>query len=453
MNLEQKRVLVLGFGREGRSAARFLSESGSSVVAVDARTEQDLTTNSTDALDFELILGEQDPRVVERVDVIVTSPGIPSDNPILIAATQLGVPVTNATQLFFDRCPCPIVGVTGSSGKSTTASLITAILRCGPTQVRLGGNIGEPMLDMLADLEHTSIAVVELSSFQLERLSSSPHVAVMTNIAPNHLDRHGSMPAYIEAKANIVRYQSPTDFAIFNANDPALVSISHEATSSVMWFSRTEKVSPGAYLLDGQVILAGKRGDVAVLAEEEVPVPGRHNLDNVAAALAATSALGATTEEMRAGTIGFRGLPHRLELVARIGEVSFVDDSIATSPDRAAVAIQATASPIVLIAGGRSKRLPWLPMIEAFKSKAKALVVLGEAAQEIQQAARDADIEAPIIYASGLEDAVSAAMASARPGDTVLLAPGCTSYDMFSNFEERGSEFRRIVEEIDGRSR
>jgi UDP-N-acetylmuramoylalanine--D-glutamate ligase len=438
---------VIGHAREGASAARYLSKDGAEVTATDSKLQDS-------QCGYRTVFGSESTDLLDGVDTVVTSPGVPDTNPLLAAARTRSIQITNPTQIFFDRCPCPITGITGSSGKSTTSALIAAILKAAGRHVLLGGNIGVPMLDLLAGLDGDSTAVLELSSFQLEILRSSPQLAVLTNISPNHLDRHRSMGRYIAAKSNIVTHQSSIDTAVLNLDDPVLREIGERATGSVCWFSRRASLSDGAFLLGDTLIQARDGVETGVLPASEVALPGAHNLENVLAAIAATAVLGVDITPMRDGVTGFRGLPHRLSLVCVIDGVSFVDDSIATSPGRAAVALHATDSPIIWLAGGRSKGLPWSPVIEAMAGKVRSCILIGEAADEIAAALTQGGGPTPeIVRAKTMTDAVVKARELARTGDTVLLAPGCTSYDMFANFEERGDAFSMAVEESDGHHR
>ncbi len=443
------RVLVLGYAREGASVARYLQRLGAEVTAADARfaaSGREPTEGTRP-----VVLSPERVELVRNADVLVVSPGIPDSNPLLTQAFNQGVPVTNATQLFFDRCPCPIVGITGTSGKSTTTSLITAMLQADGRDARAGGNIGLPMIDLLDELTPNSVAVLELSSFQLQRLHASPHVAVVTNLAPNHLDRHGTLQAYQAAKANILRRQGAGDIAVLGWESEHVRAMASETAARIVWFGE-DAPTPSATAEAGWILFSDE--DVErIMPVEDLRLRGRHNVQNVLAAVAAARALHTSTSAIQSATSGFQGLPHRLQAVGEICGVIFIDDSIATSPDRAAVALDAVSSPIVLIAGGRSKGLPWTPLSMNLRTKAKAVVLIGEAADEIQRwLLEDKALgELHVQRADSMPAAVRSAFGLAEPGDTVLLAPACTSYDMYSNFEERGDAFRAAVEGmIDG---
>jgi len=450
--LEGARVLVLGYAREGRSVARFAACNGADVVVVDRRPLDDLGP-ILNVAGVRVVAGSDDPRLLEGVDTVLVSPGIPGDQPLVKLAARRGIRISNPTQLFFDRCPCPIVGVTGSSGKSTTSSLIAAILAEAGRDVRLGGNIGNPMLDLLGELQPNSLVVLELSSFQLELLHASPHIAVITNITPNHLDRHGDMEHYVDAKLNILRHQSDEDFAVLNNDDVTVRSFVPVSPGALRWFSTCGLVEAGAVERDGKLVVIGRGSEVEVIDRSDVPLSGSHNLENVLAAIAATDILGIEPAHMGQAIRRFRGLPHRLQPAGTVQGVHFVDDSIATSPERAAVAVNATEGPVVVIAGGRSKHLPWTPFIAAVNRKARGIVLIGEATAEIEAVLQESAPHIPTTRAEDLKAAVAASLELAQPGDIVLLAPGCTSYDMFTDFEERGDSFRHFVEDLHGSGR
>lgn len=444
-------MVIIGHGREGGSAARYLTRLGAQVTVVD-RAISAVQKESCEA--GTITLAPENLLLLTDADAVVASPGVPESNHLLTAAIRSGIPVTNATQIFFSRCRGAVVGITGSSGKSTTTALIGSMLVEDGGDVRVGGNIGNPMLDFVDDLTERSIAVLELSSFQLQLLASSPHVAVVTNITPNHLDRHGDLAHYVAAKRNIVSHQSAQDVAILNVADEIVRSLADYTEAECHWFGWQRSTGSGSHVENDEIFARSQHGEVAILAVEDVPLPGRHNVENVLAAVAAASALGVDARSMAPAIRGFKGLPHRLQLIGVIDGVRYVDDSIATSPERVAVALAATQTPVVLVAGGRSKHLPWMPMLRAMEDKVHTVVLLGEAATEIGAAIEEQSWRHPIstIRAQSLQEAISHAGARANPGDTVLLSPGGTSYDMFTDFEERGRAFQSFVEEQNGRN-
>lgn len=472
MRYRDQRVLILGLAREGVSLARFFAERGARVTVTDVASAERLRPRleMLQGLPVQYILGGHFPELVRDADAFFVSPGVPESNTVYEAARRAGLPIRGMTGLFFDLCSGAIIGVTGSSGKTTTTGLIGHILREAGRDVVVGGNIGDPMLDLLPRIGADTLTVLELSSFQLDNLRASPHIAVVTNISPNHLDRHGTMERYIAAKRHIVEHQNAQDVTILNAEDAAMPVFRGATPADVRYFSTEPAHVDGAQIRDGVLGSVTDGVFVPVMPATDVPLLGRHNLENVLAALAAAGILGIHPEVMASAVRSFRPAPHRLQVIGNFGGVSYVDDSIATSPARAAVALHALASPVILIAGGRDKHLPWQGFADLAVQKARALCLIGEATPLIEDAVLRAidrnrlagdradrlpDTGWPAVLTreqvhrcGTLYAAVAMAGRSARPGDTVLLSPGCTSYDMFIDFEERGAVFARAVEEL-----
>jgi UDP-N-acetylmuramoylalanine--D-glutamate ligase len=401
------------------------------------------------------VLGGHHPEIVEGADLLFISPGVPEANPVRESALAASVPVCSMTTLFFDLCPGVIVGITGSSGKTTTTELIGHILRTARCDVVVGGNTGEPMLELLPHVGRDTLVVIELSSFQLSLLRRSPHIAVVTNISPNHLDRHGAMDDYIAAKRHIVFHQGSADFAVLNSGDVESPGFASATAAATRWFGNSIRHADGAEIREQAVGLCRQGRFVPVIPVKHVPLLGAHNLENILAALATTALLGVEPEAMAEAIRTFRPPAHRLQTVAEHGGVRFVDDSIATSPARAAVALQAIPDPVLLIAGGRDKNLPWDDFARLVALRARTLFLIGEAAPLIEDAVRSHLSEPSrrlgandIHRCATLSDAVLSAAAIARPGEVVLLSPGCTSYDMFTDFAERGDTFARAVEAL-----
>lgn len=456
MQIDGSHALILGMAREGVSLARFLAERGASVTVTDSAPWEKLQgrVEYLETLGVRCVVGGDHPELVEQTERFFASPGVPETNPVFDAAAQQGLPIESMTTLFFELCPGRIAGITGSSGKTTTTGLIGAILRAAERDVVVGGNIGDPMLDLLPEITGGTIVVLELSSFQLSILRRSPHLAVVTNISPNHLDRHGTMEAYIGAKRNIVRFQTSEDLAILNAGDAEVRAFAAETRAAIRWFGETAE--DGATQRGNCVGYVEGDHFTAVMPVEDIPLLGAHNVENVLAAIAACRALGVEAKQMTDGIRSYRPAPHRLEVVRERAGVRYIDDSIATSPARAIVALRAIDAPVILIAGGRDKRLPWADFARLAVQKARMLILIGEAAPLIDRAVRAALRDAEgllsddaICQVGSLQDAVCLASRVARPGDAVLLSPGCTSYDMFSDFAERGSVFAQAVEALD----
>lgn len=436
-----QRALVIGLAREGVDLTRFLTAHGASVVVTDRKSAEALqeAMAQLDGADVAYHLGDHAISDLDNVDVVYPSPGVPPENPLLAAARERGMHVSSLVELFFALCPAPILGVTGSAGKSTTTSLLGEMFAAAERDAFVGGNIGRPLLGELGHMTPASWVVMELSSFQLEPLRVSPHIALITNVTPNHLDRHPSMEAYWAAKGQIIVHQSPSDWAILNADDAW--SLRYRPLGRVLRFSM-EGVVEGAYLAGGQLMLLGE----PLLDVSELPLRGRHNVANVLAAVAAAHAVGIERDAMRAAVRRFHGVAHRLQMVGERGGVTYVNDSIATAPERSIAALQAYHEPLVLIAGGRDKHLPMQAWASLIVKRVKHVVLLGEMSDLVEAAIRAADPEYSAISRAGtMDEAVIQASEAARSGDVVLLSPGGTSYDMYRDFEERGRDFAMAV--------
>lgn len=444
-----QRALVIGLAREGVDLARFLSARGARVTVTDVKSREALA-ESIAALDGAAVtfrLGGHALEDVDGADVVYASPGVPPENVLLQRALERGVRVSSLVELFFALCPAPIVGITGSAGKSTTTSLLGQMFTDAGRDVFVGGNIGRPLLGKLEAMTQHSWVVMELSSFQLEPLRVSPHVALITNVTPNHLDRHPSMEAYWAAKGQILAHQAASDWAVLNADDEW--SRRYQALGRTLRFS-LEGVVEGAYVAGtgegSQVMLLGE----PLLPTSEIPLRGRHNVANVLAAVATAHAANIPREAMASAIRTFQGVAHRLQTVAQRNGVTFVDDSIATAPERSIAALRAyEREPLVLIAGGRDKHLPMREWAELIARRVKHVVLLGEMSELVAQALREAAPEyRAMSWAASMDEAVLQAANAAVEGDVVLLSPGGTSYDMYLDFEARGKDFARAVTEL-----
>jgi UDP-N-acetylmuramoylalanine--D-glutamate ligase len=439
-----KRALVIGLAREGLDLTRFLSTHGGSVVVTDRKRADELreTMNQLDGLEVTYRLGGHSESDLDGIDVVYASPGISPEHQLLQAARAKNIRLSSLVELFFALCPAPILGITGSAGKSTTTSLVGDIFAAAGRDVFVGGNIGRPLLGKLEEMSPSSWVVMELSSFQLEPLQVSPHIAVITNVTPNHLDRHPSMEAYWAAKGQILAHQGPSDCAVLNADDAW--TLRYRPKARLLRFSM-QGVVEGAYLAGQQLMLLGE----PLLDVSEVPLRGRHNLANVLAAATAAHAAGIDRHFIRAAVRAFKGVPHRLQTVGERNGVTFVDDSIATAPERSIAALRAYDEPLVLIAGGRDKHLPMGEWASLIARRVRHVVLLGEMSQLVAGALKAADASyTAITRAATMGEAVTQAAGVARSGDVVLLSPGGTSYDMYSDFEERGRDFARAVSEL-----
>lgn len=452
-------VMGLGLFGGGVGAARYLAGLGARVTVTDQKDAKALapSVKALDGLPITFHLGGHPAADFTEADVVVVNPAVDKKKSEFVRmAEAAGAEITSEMNLFIEACPAAILGVTGSSGKSTTTAMVGEMLRRSRPS-RVGGNIGKSLLDELGDIRPDEWVVLELSSFQLEDLGVlgwSPRIAVVTNLSPNHIDRHGSMEAYVEAKRNIVRFQSSGDAAVLNADDGLLGTWETDARArggGVVWYcgsrrlaghgtSRSRARAEGVFA-DGQtfVFRLGGREERLDLAGR-IRLLGRHNLANIAAAAAAARLLEVTVETIGEVVADFRPLRHRLEPVGRRGDVLFVNDSKATTPLAATASMEAFDAPVVLIAGGRDKKMDMKPMIEAIRRRARAAVLIGEMAGALEQAIGPGGPR--VERAASMSDAVDRAARFAQPGDVVLLAPGYTSWDMFDNYEQRGDAFR-----------
>jgi UDP-N-acetylmuramoylalanine--D-glutamate ligase len=455
-SLAGQRAVVVGLAREGTDLVRYLVAHGADVRVTDRRPAAELgpALDALAGLPVAYTLGGHPLAVLDGADTLYLSPGVPPELPLIVEARRRGLRLSSATELFLERCPAPIVGITGSSGKTTTTALSGEIFRQAGRDVLVGGNIGVPLLGRLDEIGPAAWVVLELSSFQLEPLRRSPHVAAITNITPNHLDRHPTMEAYAAAKLQIVAHQQPTDWAILNADDPWLRHTPGHGRRLGFRLSEPPADFAGAFLDGDWLTLRRDGSDTRLAPRAALRLRGRHNLANALCASAIASAAGIAPAAVEAGLRAFEGVPHRLEVVADVEGVQYVNDSIATSPERSIAALESFDAPIVLLAGGRDKHLPWERWAAVVGERVRHLVLLGEAADLIDAAARAHGAAAvPRHRVPTLDAAVALAGELARAGDVVLLAPGCTSYDQFDNFEERGARFREAVLALRGAER
>jgi UDP-N-acetylmuramoylalanine--D-glutamate ligase len=451
--------LIVGLGREGLALAQYLSERGDSVTVCEGRPLPELGTDIEKLAAFGAVLiGENDHPDLTPYDVMYLNPAVSKEAPVVRDAQARGIKVSALTDLFFEICPAHIAGITGSNGKTTTTTLLGMMLQTEGITAHVGGNIGRPLLNEAGSMVKDDWVVLEMSSFQLEWLEASPEVAIVTNLTPNHLDRHHTMEEYAAAKLHIVQYQRPGDTLILHAEDRFTPQFARTAAGRVLYFSLESAPSDGA-VLEAEMLSIRRGGySVPVCARRELRVPGRHNVANALAAIAAADAIGVRPEAMREAINSFNGVPHRLELVRTLDGVRFYNDSIATSPDRAQAALAAVEGPVVLILGGHDKDLTWDDLCRVAVERCHAVLLIGEA-QELIAAhlskALSANpgglLTADAVYICGdLERAVAAVRRYARPGDVALLSPACASYDQFRNFEERGARFRGLVEALHG---
>jgi UDP-N-acetylmuramoylalanine--D-glutamate ligase len=440
--LRNRRVLVLGLGISGRSAAAFCAARGARVVAADERPAAELEGVDTLPPDVETVIGTPFPDPAD-FDLVVPSPGVPAQR-----YRDRARRVWGDVELAGQALEVPIVAVTGTNGKSTTVHLVAAMLRAAGLRARAAGNVGEPALSLAG--QPLDVAVLEVSSFQLETTERfRPRVAVVLNVTPDHLDRHGSFEAYLAAKARILAHQTPDDFAVLNFEDAAVRSLADEAVARVLPFTHAGPLERGGWLDAAALVVRTGEAPAVRVPLDGLPLAGAHNRENALAALLAAAAAGADPVAAGAALSDFRGLPHRAEVVTRRGGVTWVNDSKATNPGAALRSLHGFPPPLVWIAGGRDKGLDMSALAESAAARARAAILLGEAADKLGAAlAGRTDVH----RAGSLEEAVALASQLARPGDTVLLAPACASQDQFRDFAERGERFRRAVAALEQRS-
>lgn len=449
-----ERVLVIGLGKSGRACVRVLSARGATVLCTDEKPPQALAEAlaEVERLGAHFVAPEDLGAELARLRVAVLSPGVPPSSAVLTRVREAGVPVVGEIEVAYRLARAPLLAITGTKGKSTTTALIGHLLRaCGRT-AHVGGNIGNPLIEEAIVASQDDWIVAEVSSFQLETIQTfRPRVAVLLNVAPDHLDRYASLEEYAEAKFRIVANQSSDDWFVGNLDDPRVAALREggRLRARQRWFTLGPPSEGVAmYVRDDVLHYVPDDGaaDVPIVTRHEIPLAGEHNVQNAMAALLATLALGCDPQRLREGIASFRPMHHRLESVGEVGGVLYVNDSKATNPDAAIAALQSYDRPIVLIAGGRAKGTSFAELGTQIRRRVKILIAIGEASDAIVEASRGI----PAIYAASLEEAVKRAQDLAKPGEVVLLSPGCASFDMFASAEERGERFTAAVAALRG---
>lgn len=473
------RAVVLGVGMSNMAVIECLLRAGARVTAADRKTPAELGPRYAELLRLPvaLVLGPDYLSALEGQDIAFLTPGMRRDMPELEQACRAGVRFSTETRLFFELCAAPVVAVTGSAGKTTTTTLVGLMLESSRPGVWVGGNIGRPLVARALDIGPDDIVVLELSSFQLQDLGMSPHVAAVLNISPNHLDIHPTMEHYVDAKRTIYRHQGAGDYAVFNhdneltlgmaADYDLLVRVGRGGHGPVL-YSRTEELGQGAFMSGDRLMLRLSRfgdalPDAEICRRGEIQLLGEHNVENVLAASAVAALAGARVEAIGLAARSFRGVEHRLEPVREVGGVRYYNDSIATAPDRTIAALRALPGPLVLVLGGYDKRLEFDELAAELLAcgKVRSVLLMGATAEKIEKALLDeaagrrdrgmaAALPEVIRTAGGLAGVVETARGVAKPGDIVLLSPACASFDMFANFEERGRAFKDLVRSLPG---
>ena len=453
-----KRVTVLGLGIEGIDLVRYLASQGATVTVSDVKSPEALAARiaELDGVPVRFSLGKNRIEDAVSADLLFVSQGIPLTAPAVQAARDNNVPISSMTRLFLELNPGILLGITGSSGKTTTTALVAQMFAASGKKHVVGGNIGTGLLGLLNCITPETWVVMELSHSQLETAAKSPHIACVLNVTPNHLDRY-TWEEYTALKLRILQHQTRDDIAVLNLDDEVSCSFATETPARVIWFStnREPNGDAAAFMRDGVLFWRQRTVESRLLAADEIPLRGAHNVANVLAAVAIAGAAGLETETVRQAILKFTPVPHRLELVESVGGAAYYNDSIATTPERTLAAIRSFQEPIVLLLGGRGKQLPLEELSREAIERCHAVVCFGEAGSELEDSLREAAAAAPgppeIERVSSLADALQAAVRHARQGDVVLLSPACTSYDAYENFEERGEDFRRAVQALAGK--
>jgi UDP-N-acetylmuramoylalanine--D-glutamate ligase len=455
-NWKDTRVLVLGAARQGLALARWLTLHGAKVTLSDMRSAEELRIARESMAEYPIqwALGGHPLELLDSTDVLCLSGGVPLTLPIVVEAVKRGIPLSNDTQVFMEVVPCKTIGITGSAGKTTTTTLVGRMAKIAyDDKSYVGGNIGDPLINYVDTMKADDIAILEISSFQLEQMTISPNIAAILNVTPNHLDRHGTMEAYTAAKARILEFQSKDDAAILGRDDKGAWNLRNNVKGKLFTFSLHELDDglDGTYYHDGLLNLRDGNAYLPLMRREKVLLRGDHNVENVLAAFAVGHVAGFPLDAMLEAVEDFHGVPHRLELVRELNGVRWYNNSIATAPERTIAVIRAFDEPIVLMLGGRDKNLPWEELMQMVNERVDHVVLFGEAADKIQKTVDSLGLSQKrftVTRVDNLHEAVVKAAEVAESGDVVLLSPGGTSFDEFKDFAERGERFKTWVQEL-----
>jgi len=449
MELNGKRVLVVGLGKSGVASALFLKSHGAKVAVSDTKSGDELRNEIPVLLDHGIAVetGGHGDRTFQGQDLIVVSPGVPVDAPPLVQARSLGESVIGEIELAAQFLPGPIVAITGSNGKTTTTTLAGEIMAAAGFPTLVGGNIGTPAISLAERAKPETVIVLEVSSFQLETIKSfHPRVAAVLNVTPDHLDRHRTFEIYAAAKARVFENQHASDFAVLNADDLNCVEMAKSSKAPVFWFSRQKEVQQGAWVRDGAIVFRDGKGQHEILQVSDIPLKGAHNLENVLAAVCTGVLMGCAPEKIRQAVHNFKAVEHRLEFVATIKGVDYYNDSKATNVDATIKALESFPANIHLILGGKDKGSDYTVLNDLLRKRVKRVYTIGAAAAKIEsQIVSQKDGGPELVHAETLESAIRRANVVAQPGDVVLLAPACASFDQFKSYEHRGRMFKEIV--------
>ena len=449
MELKNKRVLVVGLGKSGVASALFLKARGAQVTVSDTKSPDELRDEIPQLLDQGIALetGGHGERTFRGQDLIVVSPGVPVDAAPLVQARALGESVIGEIELAAQFLKGPVVAITGSNGKTTTTTLAGEIIAAGGFSTLVGGNIGTPAISLADRTTADTFTVLEVSSFQLETIQTfRPKIAVILNVTPDHLDRHGSFAAYLNAKARIFENQKSDDCAVLNADDPACLDLKTRVKAPLYWFSRKKEVDQGAFVRDGRILFRHSTGQKEIMLVSDIPLKGAHNVENVLAGVCIGTLAGCTPEQIRGAVHNFKAVEHRLEYVATVNEVEYYNDSKATNVDATIKALESFPGNVHLILGGKDKGSDYTILNDLLRARVKRVYTIGAAAVKIEAHIKGAS---EIDHAETLANAVRRASSVAVPGDIVLLAPACASFDQFKSYEHRGRVFKEVVHELE----
>ncbi len=444
MELNGKRALVVGLGKSGVASALFMKAHGAQVTVSDTKSGDELRNEIPVLLDHGITVetGGHGDRTFRGQDLIVVSPGVPVDAPPLVHARSLGESVIGEIELAAQFLSGPVIAITGSNGKTTTTTLMGEIMAASAFPVLVGGNIGTPAISLAERAKSETVIVLEVSSFQLETIQTfRPKIAVVLNVTPDHLDRHRTFETYADAKARIFENQQASDFAVLNADDPTCVAMGKRTRAQVFWFSRQKEVERGAWVRDGNIVFRDASGQREILQVSEIPLKGAHNLENVLAAVCAGVLMGCAPEKIRQAVQEFKAVEHRLEFVATVDGVDYYNDSKATNVDATIKALESFPANIHLILGGKDKGSDYTVLNDLIRQRVKRIYTIGAAAAKIESQVKGAEV----VHAETLENAIRKAHSVAQPGDVVLLAPACASFDQFKSYEHRGKVFKDVV--------
>ena len=443
-----KKVLVFGSGISGIGAVKLLEDHGAEVVLYDGNESLDQASLREQLGEkTTIVLGEFPEHLLEELELVVLSPGVPTDLPVILAMKEHGIQVIGEVELAYAFGKGDVLAITGTNGKTTTTSLLGEIMKCHQEEVFVVGNIGNPYTVAASQMTERSVAVAEMSSFQLESIETfRPKVSAILNFTPDHLNRHHTMEAYVEAKKQIAKNQTAEDYCVLNYEDERTKAFGEEVKAQVLYFSSAHKLERGIYLDDGKMIYKNPE-EVIVCHVDELQILGIHNYENVMAAVAMAAVYGVPMDTIRKAILAFKGVEHRIEYVTEKDGVVYYNDSKGTNPDAAIKGIQAMNRPTFLIGGGYDKDSSYDEWIQSFDGKVKKLVLLGATKEKINETAKRLGFTDTIL-ADTFEEAVNICVEQAEPGDAVLLSPACASWGMFKNYEERGDKFKELVNQL-----